>query len=540
MAGMNPELAMFSPTPFSISSPFSQNLTPSTSTTNRPGHRANRASSFSFRSRKPKHSPESPSPSLDIALTSPSSGMSDTPPTYTTAMDSTPLSQVTTSLFSQPSVTPPALSKETPTLRHNPSFLLFRHPASETPSVPKAKRNKLIWKRCSEPSFDIVTPSQVQTKEATNAEASQSEGKVQGGVASLTRELDGMTTTAVASQAGVQPDINSNVHADKDPAPNAEHKGKNPSPDTTSSPQTKRWSHAPLLPELNFGATSTDSNPLFNPATHESPPEARINLSILPSAAHSNAPPNSTDPSKLAYRCDVHASDSTSQLTIEHACQELVRSAGGTILDSYFYPGGFLYTLPPGIREPLGTCEIPVPGARITVQNCQCFPEPRFDGLRMHPVGGMLGDDSRSPRKNGLAGKLSKRRKMENLRVQKWAANEEMKAKMAKTEAEKGQHSDREVKSEAENGTGLEKKQPLKSIPENGGISLSSFRSFGKLCRGGSEEANVEPNKPTTPTSTHSNQEYNEKRFAIVAAPSVSDDDSGAEEWESVQSELYE
>lgn len=246
----------------------------------------------------------------------------------------------------------------------------------------------------------------------------------------------------------------------------------------------------------------------------------------------------------------MHASDSASQLAIEHACQTLVRSAGGTILDSYFYPGGFLYALPPGIREPIETGEIslPAPGARITVENCRRFGEPRFDGLRMHPVGGgvggMAGEGLRR-RSGGLVGKLSKRRKMENLRVQEWVKqNEVAKGEVAGKESEEVAGGEKESKDETVNGVcaSIGKKQLLKSIPENGGISLSSIKSFGKLRCHGSEEADLGSSKPAlaTPRSTQSFQGGNEKRFAIVAASSVSDEESGAEEWESVQSELYD
>ncbi|KAM0719699.1 hypothetical protein Q7P37_003830 [Cladosporium fusiforme] len=535
MAGMNAELAIFPPTPFSISSPFSKNPSPSTPTTSRPTRNTNRAASFSFLPRKPQHSLALSKSPLYQTSTPSSTGNSEKSQTYVAAMQSSSPAAVTTSPLSPPTSSPAPLPKGIANLRHKPSFRIFGHAASDTPSVSKAKRNRLVRKKVSEPTFEIVTPSKPQTKEVSHDETLQEEAQVAIGEASVIPELEVTPAAAVNSPTG---DIQTGAAKATNDLGSKVGSENLDSPDDTSSSQTKRWSHAPLLPELDFGVTSTESNPLFNPATHNSPPEAKISLSVLPRTAYNRTyvPITSTDPTKLTYRCDVHASDSASQLTIEQACQTLVHSAGGQILNSYFYPGGFLYTLPPGITEPIATCEIPVPEAKIVVENCRSLPEPRFDGLRMHPVGGMLGGSVTSAGNTGMAGKLSKRRKMENLRAQKGAANESLKAELGKV----GQ---KDEKNETVNGAEIANKQSLKSASESGGgISLSSFKSFGRLRRGASEDTEVGAKTSAMMNGMQSLQNINsnEKRFAIVAASSVSDDDSGAEEWESVQSEWYE
>jgi len=56
--------------------------------------------------------------------------------------------------------------------------------------------------------------------------------------------------------------------------------------------------------------------------------------------------------------------------------------------DMFLHPGGFLYVLPPGTTNPLKDgIEIAAKGA-IAVSAWEMFPRPRFNGLRMSPVGG--------------------------------------------------------------------------------------------------------------------------------------------------------
>lgn len=159
--------------------------------------------------------------------------------------------------------------------------------------------------------------------------------------------------------------------------------------------EKKRWSNAPILPELDFGSSSSGTDQLFDLETLKQRPKATISVSILVDnpTNFNNSNATSDSPSKLTYRCDIHAKDSASHNSVEKECQDLVKSVGGHLLNSYFCPGGFLYTLPLGTPEPITACDIPLLEAKIGVEAWTAFSEPQFNGLRLHPPEGRLGGD---------------------------------------------------------------------------------------------------------------------------------------------------
>jgi hypothetical protein len=169
--------------------------------------------------------------------------------------------------------------------------------------------------------------------------------------------------------------------------------------DDENSKQTKRWSRAPLLPDFDFSSASSNSNPLFdsmpkeeaitqNPKSANEPAETTSIVSDLRHAAaqaQNTTKLASADASKSTYRCSIHAQNGASHLTVERACCEIVTEAGGRVLDSYSFPGGFMFWLPSNVPAPITSCDLPARGVKIELERWSEFPLPNFDGLRLNP-----------------------------------------------------------------------------------------------------------------------------------------------------------
>jgi hypothetical protein len=306
----------------------------------------------------------------------------------------------------------------------------------------------------------------------------------------------------------------------------------------STNKEMKRWSNAPMLPELDFGSSSSESDHLFDPINHESRPKATILISILVDTRSSsnNSRATSNHPSSLTYRCDIHAQDGASHSSIEIACQDLVKGAGGRLLNSYFFAGGFLYTLPLGTPEPITACESSLFVAKIGVEAWTAFSEPRFDGLRLHPPGGRLGGDRPlTSSTNEMSEGLKSREKNVLRSVDSWVESQggpgtkESPDKDSSTKADHdGDKSGAARHAAEDDGSTVTCTSPRK-------VTLT--KSLELLRRVSGATRTVEDNSASSATA-QSPGNNSENRYKVIMETSESDSSSGAEEWESVLSEF--
>ena len=307
-------------------------------------------------------------------------------------------------------------------------------------------------------------------------------------------------------------------------------------PSSTEDRETKRWSNAPLLPELDFGSSPSKPDRLFDPETHRPHPKATISVSILvdTKSKSNNAACTSDSPSKLTYRCDIHAQDGASHSSIEKACQDLVTGVGGRLLNSYFYPGGFLYRIPPGTPEPITTCELPSLEAKIDVEGWTAFSEPRFDGLRLHPLGGRLGGDRPVATIDEMADGLKARENHGLKPVDSWVESQGGVLRQRPSEGHNTTGTDN-GKGEAGDITYQAVEVDDSPAPTHRVKLVKSLELLKRRVSGATRTVENNSNSSKTaqsPGTTSSN------RYTVIMDTSESDSGSGAEEWESVRSEL--
>lgn len=388
------------------------------------------------------------------------------------------------------SSTPPAIPPRASSLKQRHSIRLF---TPTDPTAPKPKRKKLVRKHSSQPAFEILNPKPVPRPSSSEAQRNAPKTDEQDDTSPTTKP-----TTRTSTRLQPTRPI--------------------PAPLTLTRP-----SPPPLLPELDFGSpTTSPTSTLFDPSTHQPTPTAQITISILPrpppltSAAPTNPSPTTTP----TYRCDIHASHGASHTAIEHACQSLVLAAGGRLLDSYFYPGGFLYSLPAGAAEPIGSGEVEGAGARIEVRSWVPFAVARFDGLRMHPPGGRLGGEV-----VGVGESWE--------RFGEYGRGERV--------GEKDERSEKGA--EGDDAATTPREGVRRSVLGFDGAALTSMRSLRRLkCRSSRDmELGAGEVKVSSPTTVvQSPREKGDHRFTVMsyASDSGDSDESGNEEWESVRSEL--
>jgi hypothetical protein len=75
----------------------------------------------------------------------------------------------------------------------------------------------------------------------------------------------------------------------------------------------------------------------------------------------------------------------TSYTIAELAAKELVTAAGGEIITSFIYPGGFFYHVSPLILNPLGTGQEVGSGATVRIDAWKQFERPLFDRFLIVP-----------------------------------------------------------------------------------------------------------------------------------------------------------
>lgn len=468
-------------------------------------------------------------------------------------MESSPRSSTTAS--------PPSVPNRTSSLRQKTSFRFFgRHKVRPDPTPPKPNRNKLVRKRHSEPTFEMVSPAQARAEDGKQAAAARLDFQL----ADIVDEIDAESAAlAVSGGKAAAPAASADPNAANDGAHIADE-NTNLAPDSMDGKQFKRWSRAPVLPELDFGSTSSLSS-LDDTEAHETPPEALIDaISAAVIAAFpdvENVPFTSDNPKELTYRCDIHAKNSTSHQSIEQACQELVTKAGGQMISAYFYSGGFLFSLPPSIPEPIRTCELPAHGGKIEVERWTEFPEPKFNGLRMHPPNRVKNSCNRPVSRSGMAEQLQSKSRAGNRHGQtkKWMENDGVAVVLEKPEGElreptskadpiTAEEMSRGAAEAADTAAGddhefgaapddasLASRSTVKCLPVIG-TKLKSIKSQEMLKRVASGRGSV--SQLISPKRVQSTHSIAAQRFAVVASPSESDNESGAEEWESVLSEL--
>ncbi|GAB7322664.1 hypothetical protein MBLNU13_g03570t1 [Cladosporium sp. NU13] len=399
--------------------------------------------------------------------------------------------------------------------------------ARDTASKPK-KHKKLVKKSISQPTFAILNPRKVRDDKALGVEAAQLGLQLEEAVAAINRGSANVAL-ARAPSAVAAPVPNRPAVREKEPAQASI---------STEQRETKRWSNAPILPELDFGSSSSESDHLFDPKTHNQRPKATISVSILVDRRTNFNNPHGTSnsPSKLTYRCDIHAEDGASHSSVEKECQNLVKSAGGHLLNSYFCPGGFLYTLPLGTPEPITASELPLLEAKIGVEAWTAFSEPQFNGLRLHPPEGRLGRDrpARS-RTNEMSGGLKAREKNVLRLVDAWVESQNGAAKQGPSDEYIGTkvHHDAVQDSTAHTAAELDDSTVTCSPPRK----VTLVKSLELLRRVSGATRTAEDNSTSSKTA-QSPGTKSENRFTVIMDTSESDSGSGAEEWESVVSEF--
>jgi hypothetical protein len=324
--------------------------------------------------------------------------------------------------------------------------------------------------------------------------------------------------------------------------------------DDENSKQTKRWSRAPLLPDFDFSSASSNSNPLFdsmpkeeaitqNPKSANEPAETTSIVSDLRHAAaqaQNTTKLASADASKSTYRCSIHAQNGASHLTVERACCEIVTEAGGRVLDSYSFPGGFMFWLPSNVPAPITSCDLPARGVKIELERWSEFPLPNFDGLRLNPPSRTFNEEWLAVHSEAAQVEADERLRGESnaqKRVQTWnnALTAWEKSKGKQDQGTPKRHNT--VKESFLGGTGATE-ESRRCLPASHRNTISLVGSLGTIRRCGHEESGAIENVSFTPKSAKASQGNSEHRFTVVSDGPDSEDESGGEEWESVRSEV--
>jgi hypothetical protein len=454
--------------------------------------------------------PDSVSPAFHI----------EDPLRYADKMKSSPSPPTTIS----PSPTP----KCAPSARQKTKFPFFGRSASTHIASSKPQRKRLVKKSLSQPTFEIVNPSRARPNEIAEVEAAQLGLQLAEAVAAIEQGSSNVKL-ARASDDDARSSLNKPEEKEKE-EPDL------PRSSDAEQPQTKRWSHAPLLPELDFGSFSSTSSQFFDPKPHEPPSKATINVSALSDIRSGSASEKYTskDPSKLTYRCDIQAQHGASHRSVEQACQKVVTNAGGRILNSYFYPGGFLYSLPTEIPEPITSCELPTLEAKIGVEEWTAFPAPGFNGLRMHPPEGRLGTE-RPVAMSEMEEALKSRQNNDLERVDEWVHSEGVAITMGLMDEDSRKKT---VKGDKE-GSGTTHKAVEIGVADATPLHKATLaRSLETIRRRASEATRTITGDSSPPKKDQSPGNCSDNRYTVVLNASGSDSESGAEEWESVRSEL--
>jgi hypothetical protein len=485
--------------------------------------------SFGFHGHSPKPSASFRTSKLphSLAKATPPPRQNATPlPTYSSdSHSSLPQSQA-------PSSPSPALDR-TGSIRPRSPFPFFKYGRGFTePANSKPKRNKLVKKgSISQPTFVMVSPNTARAERVA----------MEAGAAELGLQLAD-AVAKMETSAGVGPvrvlgaDGNSVAVASTDGDGGAEV-------DHQDCKQIKRWSRAPLLPEFDFSSTCSNSNPLFDSmideaTTRDSEPTAEpiettsVISDLRQAATQARTATTLTlkDASKPTYRCSIHAQNSASHLAVERACCELVTEAGGRILDSYSFPGGFMFWIPQNVSAPIATCELPARGVKIELARWREFPLPNFDGLKMNPPSRTFNEEwlavhseaAQVEAAERLSGQINTQK-----RVQTW--NNALTA----WEKSKGKHGQSTPK---RHNTAKESFMSSKGATEGTHRCLPA--SLETIRRCGHEESSAIENVSFIPRSAKHSHGNSEHRFTVVSDVPDSEDESGGEEWESVRSEL--
>lgn len=409
------------------------------------------------------------------------------------------------------------------------NFNIFGRSTSvrDTASKPK-KHKKLVKKSISQPAFEILNPRKARDEKALGVEAAKLGLQLEEAVAAIER---GSTNVALARAPSV-------VATSVPKASMAKEDESALASISTEQWETKRWSNAPILPELDFGSSSSESDHLFDPETLKQRPKATISVSILVDefTNFNNLHAASSNPSKLTYRCDIHAQDGASHSSIEKECQSLVTSVGGRLLNSYFCPGGFLYTLPLGTPEPITACDIPFLQAKIGVEAWTAFSEPQFNGLRLHPPEGRLGGDRPARRStNEMLEVLKAREKNVSRSINAWVESQSGAARQGPSDGNSGTkvHRDAEQDSTAHTAAELDDSTVTCTPPRK--VTLVKSLQLLRRVSGATRTAEDDPTSSRTAQSPGCKSE---NRFTVIMNTSESDSGSGTEEWESVLSEF--
>jgi hypothetical protein len=546
MAGYLPHLALLSPktkySPYregerqSLSAPSSAKPTISSSPTLERSN-TDTPQTFNFHGHSPKPSASlntdtpknfgfhghSPKPSTSFRTSKlPHSLIKATPPTGNT----TPLPFYSSSVYSSspqnqaPPSPSPALGR-TGSIRSRSPFSFLTHGRASTEPAdsklrPKLKRKKLMKKASiAEPTFVMVSPDTARAERAA-MEAAAAEIGFQ--LADAVAEME--TSEGVGPIRVLETDV-----------------------DNGNCKQAKRWSRAPLLPDFDFSSTYSNSNPLFDSTTDEpiiedsnsqaESGETTTVVSDLRQAAsktHTARTVTSTKTNNPIYRCSIHAQNSTSHLAVERACREIITEASGRILDSYSFPGGFMFRIPPGISEPIATCELPSRGVKIELEKWSEFPLPNFDGLSMNPPSRTFNEEWLAVHSEAAQVKAAERLRVKgnaDKRVQTWTG-----ALLAweKANGKQGQGTPKRHSTVKGFLTGS------KGATENSHRCLPSSLETVRRC--GHEGSGTMENVSVTPRSAKHSHDNSENRFTVVSDIADSDDESGGEEWESVRSGL--
>lgn len=319
------------------------------------------------------------------------------------------------------------------------------------------------------------------------------------------------------------------------------------------SKQTKRWSRAPLLPDFDFSSTSSDSNHLFDPMADEpvtqdseSPEKSRESTSVVADIRQAAAfkastatTLTSTDASEQTYCCSIYAPNSGSHLDVERACCEIVTEAGGRILDSFSFPGGLLFWIPPEVPEPIASCELPARGVKIDLEKWTEFALPKFDGLRLNPPSLRFNDEwlvahSEAPR--GEVVRSVRGESKAEKRIQTW--NNALLARQKSKRKQSQSTTKRHMVEESPTSGRIATQELNRCLPASRENGMSLVGSLEKIRRCGHEDSGSIENMSITPRSARDLRGNSEHRFTVVSDVPDSDDESGSEEWESVQSEL--
>jgi hypothetical protein len=439
-----------------------------------------------------------------------------------------------------PSTPSPALGR-TASIRPRSPFPFFKHGrhGSTEPADSKPKRNKLVKKTSiSQPTFVMVSPHTARAERAT-MEAGAAELGLQLADAVAEMEVGPVKVLGAdgASATAVWADADNGAEASDE-----------------NSKQTKRWSRAPLLPDFDFSSASSNSKPLFDSMPEEAiaqdsesakaPAEITSIVSDLRHAAaqaHNTTKLTSTDASKSTYHCSIHAPNSASHLAVERACCEIVTEAGGRVLDSYSFPGGFMFRIPSNVPEPITSCELRARGVRIELEKWSEFPLPNFDGLRLNPPSRTFNEEWLAVHSEAAQVEADERLRDESnaqKRVQTWntalTAWEKSKGKQTPQGTPKRHNTVKESFMSSKGAT----EGSRRCLPASHRNTISLVGSLGTIRRCGQEESGAIENVSFTPRSAKTSQGNSKHRFTVVSDVPDSEDGSGGEEWESVRSEL--